>query len=313
MLPLRGKVLVTGGTGTLGSAIAKMAELYSWPCSITVFSRGEFLQAQMRSQFPSLRFVLGDVRDARAVHSVVAGHDVVIHAAAMKRIPECEAQPMECVASNLQGSINVLNACRDHNVPTVVGISTDKAVQATTVYGASKLMMEGLFKAHRSPTGRAVLVRYGNVLASRGSVLPLWEKAAREGKVLKITDPSMTRFWMTPQQAVELVSTAIGLDHGDILVPRMKSCTMGELAQWLFPGSKTAQTGKRSQEKSSEDLVHAEERFDPHGQKFLQLSEHGSESFPDGYSTLTCDRFTESELVGLYDEAKKFYGARGWD
>lgn len=258
---LAGNVLITGGTGSLGHAIVRRATAENWPCKITIFSRSELLQAQMRAKYPDLRYVLGDVRDAGRVSDAIAGHDVVIHAAAMKRIPECEAQPVECYATNVQGSINVLRACVQHGVGRVVGISTDKACRATTAYGASKLAMEKAFQA--VPEGRTVAtcVRYGNVVASRGSVIPIWREQAARGEPLTITDPHMTRFWMSIDSAVTLVLDGANARHGEIWIAKMGALSIDDMIDAAgLSGHPVKVIGLRSDEKLHEDLVHLDER-----------------------------------------------------
>lgn len=252
-------VLVTGGTGTLGHAILRAAERENWNCSFTVYSRSELRQAQMRQKFPRVRYVLGDVRDYDRLSAAVAGHDLVIHAAAMKRLDDCDRQPDECYTINTQGSINALRACQHHGIARLIGISTDKACAASTAYGASKLMMERLFAAARGST-TCTLVRYGNVVASNGSVIPIWRRQLAEGKPLGITDPGMTRFWMAPSDAVKLVSYAATLPHGTIAVPKMGSLSLAEMAAIIAPGAPHQTIGMRFAEKRHEDLVALDER-----------------------------------------------------
>lgn len=286
---LTGNVLITGGTGSLGRAIVRRATAENWPCKITIFSRSELLQAQMRATYPDLRYVLGDVRDPQRVSDAIAGHDVVIHAAAMKRIPECEAQPVECYATNVQGSINVLRACVQHGVGRVVGISTDKACKATTAYGASKLAMEKAFQA--MPEGRtiATCVRYGNVVASRGSVIPIWREQAARGEPLTITDPEMTRFWMSINSAVDLVLAGLREPHGTIRVARMRALSIADmLAAAGLADHPTRVIGLRSDEKMHEDLIHADEPVQAHHNHFLIT--------PAGRRGLTYDSATAPAL-----------------
>jgi UDP-N-acetylglucosamine 4,6-dehydratase/5-epimerase len=191
---LTGNILITGGSGTLGHALVRTAEAEGWNAQFTIYSRSELRQAQMRQKHPNCRYILGDVRDAERLKAAVAGHTLVIHAAAMKRLPECDAQPAECYATNVQGSLNVLRACQQSGVLRLIGISTDKACAATTAYGASKLAMEKLLCAAPDAPTVCTLVRYGNVVGSNGSVVPLWREQARQGRPLTITDGGMTRF-----------------------------------------------------------------------------------------------------------------------
>lgn len=254
-----GNVLITGGTGTLGQALVAALQLDA-VASITVYSRSELLQAQMRQRFPDVHYILGDVRDAERLTAAVGGHQTVIHAAAMKRLPECEAQPSECYQTNVTGSANVIRACLAGGVDRCVAVSTDKACQAISAYGASKLMMEKLVTAAAVTSGcRFTLCRYGNVVASRGSVIPLWRSQVERGDPLTLTDAGMTRFWMSEAQAVETVLLALKLSSGTILVPKLSALSIFDLAAILHPHHLVEEVGLRSIEKRHEDLIHPDE------------------------------------------------------
>lgn len=268
-MPLSGDILITGGTGTLGRAIVRAAIAEQWDCRITIYSRSEYRQAVMRAEYPQLRYILGDVRDYGRLQAAVAGHDVVIHAAAMKRLPECEAQPAECMETNVIGTDNVINACMLGNVSLCVFISTDKACRASTCYGASKLMGEALVRAAPARPTRFVLCRYGNVLASNGSVLPIWAQQASKGLPLTITDSRCTRFWMSERDAVRVIERAALLPHGECYVPKMGALNIAEMASMLHPGSDLVETGLRSLEKLHEDLVHPDEVAEDCGDHFV--------------------------------------------
>ena len=258
-MALTGNILVTGGSGTLGHAIVRTALQERWDCAITVYSRSELRQAQMRQAHAGLRYVLGDVRDYERLAAAVAGHDLVIHAAAVKRIPEAEQQPVNCYETNVVGSMNVARACIAGGVKRCIGISTDKSCRAITAYGASKLAMEKLFQAQPISQCIFTLVRYGNVVASNGSVIPLWRGQAKEGKPVTITDPEATRFWMGESEAVRLIEDAAFNGMGTIRVPKMRSLSLAELAAIVAPGTPIISTGYRSIEKKHEDLVHTDE------------------------------------------------------
>lgn len=255
-MTLSGNILITGGSGTLGQAIVRIALAERWDCSFTIYSRSELRQAEMRQRYPSLRYVLGDVRDYDRLAAAVAGHDLVIHAAAVKRIPEAEQQPVNCYETNVHGSANVVRACVASGVPRCIGISTDKACAAITTYGASKRMMEGLFQAYRETRTVFTLVRYGNVVASNGSVIPLWRQQAAAGLALTITDRRMTRFWMSERDAVCTIERAVNTPAGSIYVPKMGALGIEQMAQIIAPGCDVVETGLRSTEKLHEDLVH---------------------------------------------------------
>lgn len=290
---LSGRILITGGAGTLGTALLAQARREAWPAEFTVTGRSELRLAQLHARFPKVRTVIADVRDAEAMRLAVAGHDVVIHAAAMKRIPECEAQPAECYATNVQGSANVARACLLAGVRLAIAISTDKAAGAVTAYGASKLLMESVWRAQ--PEGETVFtaVRYGNVVASNGSVIPLWRQQAREGRVLTITDTRMTRFWMAPSDAVRLISYAADVGApGTIWVPKMGALPVAELARIVCPGAKVAETGLRSTEKLHEDLVmSAEVAQESTGYFCIGRGETGHSYTSHGARRLSADEF----------------------
>lgn len=261
---MRGRILITGGSGTLGHAILHKALREGWDAEFTVLARSELKLSMMRRRWPRLRTVVGDVRDPDCLAAAVAGHDGVIHAAAMKRIPECEEQPRECYLTNVIGSENVARACFD-TVKWVVAISTDKACQATTTYGSSKLMMESIFQAYGRKISGTVyrLVRYGNVVASNGSVVPLWREQYKASKPLTITDVRMTRFWMSPIDAVQAIEDAVFVsDYQEsvgMYVPKVASCPMTMLAAHLFPNCEFREIGLRSNEKLHESLVSFDE------------------------------------------------------
>lgn len=252
------RVLITGGSGTLGAAILRTAERENWNYSFTVYSRSELRQAQMRARYPHVRYILGDVRDYDRLAAAVAGHDLIIHAAAMKRLPECEAQPVACYQTNVEGTANVARACVAHGVKTAVFISTDKACKSISAYGSSKQLGEAIWRSY-APYGQFVGVRYGNVVASNGSVIPLWRKQAKMGVPLTLTNPDMTRFWMAPSAAVQLIVDACYLPPGAFLVPRMGALSIREMAEIIAPGTLQQIVGLRSVEKQHEDLVHPDE------------------------------------------------------
>ena len=255
---IAGNVLITGGTGSLGQAILRRAEAGRWDATFTIFSRDEAKQAVVHDRFPDSRCVLGDVRDAVSLEAAMRGADVVIHAAAYKRVPEAERQPIACIEANTVGSANVVRAARKLGTPVVVGISTDKACEPSTVYGSTKALMERMFVAEalERPKGpRFVLARYGNVIASNGSVVPAFRSQAAKGGPLLITDPAMTRFWLTLDDAVDLILGALTLPSGAILVPLCRASTMGVMAEAVAPGVPWYSIGNRGAEKPHESLM----------------------------------------------------------
>lgn len=245
-------ILVTGGTGSFGSAFV---ERYCDEHEITVFSRDENKQFEMRSRLPNARYEIGDVRDRQRLSEVMKCQEYVFHAAALKQVPSCEFFPLEAVKTNILGTDHVLDAARACGVKRVVCLSTDKAVYPINAMGISKAMME------RVATSKgAVVTRYGNVLKSRGSIVPIWEKAAKEGKPLNITNPDMTRFLLTLEESIDLVMYALENGNaGDIFVRKAPACTMGDLATAI--GGETRLIGIRHGEKMHETLVSQEEMY----------------------------------------------------
>jgi len=300
-MPLNGSILITGGSGTLGQAIVRTALAEHWDCSFTIYSRSELRQAQMRAKYPHCRYILGDVRDYDRLSAAVAGHDVVVHAAAVKRIPEAEAQPVNCYETNVIGSMNVVRACIAGGVKRCVGVSTDKACRSVTAYGASKLAMEKLFQAQQPEPTIFTLVRYGNVVASNGSVIPLWRAQAKAGQALTITDPEMTRFWMGESDAVKLIERAATEIPGSILVPKMRSLSLREMAHIIAPGAELKTIGLRSVEKRHEDLVHEDEPV-------AELSEHfriwAAERTGHSYTSYDAPRLTPNAFRAMLAESE---------
>ena len=225
------KLFITGGAGFLGRALTEHFQDV-WDMEVTVYSRDEAKHAKARSQFPDVNFIMGDILDTQRLWAAVAGHDYVIHAAAMKHVPQAETNVRECTRINIDGSRNVFDASVFQSVRSVVSISTDKACRPVNVYGYTKKIMERLAQEYATYGGTAFkTVRYGNVIASTGSVIPIFQKQARE-RVLRITDPNMTRFWLSIQEAVGLVEHALMKQtSGTILVARLAACDMVTVAK----------------------------------------------------------------------------------
>jgi len=266
-MPLSGKViLITGGTGSFGKKFTEIVLREHDPKAVRIFSRGEFLQLQMRQQFnddPRLRFFIGDVRDRDRLYRALDGVDIVVHAAALKQVPACEYNPIEAVKTNIDGAVNVINAAIDNEVEKVIAISTDKAVYPVNLYGATKLVAEKLFVQGNAYTGkhrtRFSVVRYGNVVGSRGSVIPLFLEQRRTGKIT-ITDERMTRFWITLEQGVRFVISCIErMKGGEIFVPKIPSMRIVDLADVIAPGVEREIIGIRPGEKIHECLITEEE------------------------------------------------------
>lgn len=257
-------ILITGGTGSWGTAFIKRA-LKDGPRRLVIFSRDEQKQAALEREFdhPSLRWFVGDVRDRDRLELAMRGIDICIHAAAMKIIPTCERDPYECIRTNVFGAENVARAALRCGVQQVMALSTDKAAAPLNLYGASKLAAEKLFIAANGVAAgntRYSVVRYGNVVNSRGSVIPLFKALAKEGKPLPITHPEMARFWITLPQAVEFVLTSLKMmQGGEIFVPKLPSMKVIDLAKAISPRGRQDIIGIRPGEKLHETLVTEDE------------------------------------------------------
>ena len=260
-------ILVTGGTGSFGHAFVPMALEKFNPERIIIYSRDEMKQWEMAKLFEGdkrVRFFIGDVRDRERLYRAVDGVDYVVHAAATKIVPTAEYNPFEAVKTNILGAMNLIDACIDEGVKKVVALSTDKASSPINLYGATKLASDKLFVAGNAYAGskptRFSVVRYGNVMGSRGSVLPFFWDAADKDAPLPITDPRMTRFMITLEQGVELVWKAFSdMEGGEIYVHKIPSMTITDIAQAVAPDKPTTVVGIRPGEKLHEQMIGAED------------------------------------------------------
>lgn len=258
-------VLITGGTGSFGNAFVKCMINRFHPKRLIVFSRDELKQSEMAKQidYPGMRFFIGDVRDQARLSRAFHGVDIVIHAAALKQVPTLEYNPFEAILTNVIGSENIIAAALDQNVKKVVALSTDKAVNPINLYGATKLCAEKLFVAANSYSGangtKFSAVRYGNVIGSRGSVIPLF-LAQKQTGVITITDSRMTRFWLSLDQAVDTVLYALEhMQGGEIYVPKVPAVNILDLAKIVAPGCQIKNIGIRPGEKLHEILITEDE------------------------------------------------------
>ena len=261
-------LLVTGGTGSFGKAFISYALENLNPRRVAVLSRDELKQSEMRAAFPDerMRWFLGDIRDRDRLTRAFHGVDYVVHAAALKQVDTAEYNPIEYVKTNVMGSQNVIDAAIDAGVKRVVALSTDKASSPINLYGATKLTADKLFIAANNLTqgfGTSLsVVRYGNVMGSRGSVIPLFEGLAREGRPLPITDPRMTRFWITLPQAVRFVVDSFDqMKGGELYVPRIPSMHILDLVEAIAPGAETTEIGIRPGEKLHEEMISADDSY----------------------------------------------------
>lgn len=254
-------IVVTGGTGSFGRQFARTVLRRFEPRKLIVFSRDELKQSEMSRDFPvkNIRFFIGDVRDRDRLHRAMHGVDIVVHAAAMKQVPACEYNSLEAVKTNVLGGANVVEAAIDAGVKQVLALSTDKAVSPINLYGATKLCAEKLFVQGNAYAGgggtRFSCARYGNVVGSRGSVIPLFLEQRKSGTIT-VTDRRMTRFWITLQQGVDFVIQCLGtMQGGEIFVPKIPSMYLIDLAKAIAPDCEIAYTGIRPGEKVHEVLV----------------------------------------------------------
>lgn len=231
-------ILITGGSGYFGRGFVRKA-LDMGVERICIFSRGEYAQALMRQEFgdePRLRFFIGDVRDQARLIRAMHGVDLVVHAAALKRVEVGQYNPTEMVMTNVIGAMNLIEAAMTVGVPKVVALSSDKAFEPANAYGCSKAMAETLFLAANNTAGangpKFACVRYGNVAGSTGSVIPTWRRELEQARPVRLTHPGATRFWMTRDEAVDLViRTAEGMEGGELAIPRLPAYCLADLAK----------------------------------------------------------------------------------
>lgn len=315
-------LLITGGTGSFGNAVLKRF-LHTDIKEIRIFSRDEKKQHDMRVEISSnkLKFYIGDVRDYQSIYSAIDGVDYVFHAAALKQVPSCEFYPIEAVKTNVLGTENVLTASINKGVKKVICLSTDKAVYPINAMGISKAMMEKVMVAKSRTSGNTVLVgtRYGNVMASRGSVIPLFHEQISHGQPITVTNPEMTRFMMTLDDAVELVLYAFNHGNsGDIFVQKSPASTIGELAEAMIKiynsDVEIKFIGTRHAEKLYETLLAKEEVIvaEDLGNYYrvaadnrdLNYNKYYSEGYDskkiiEDYHSHNTNRLSQSELIAL--------------
>ena len=296
-------ILITGGTGSFGKAFLSQVLQENRPSRVVIFSRDELKQYEMNQIWGNddrVRFFLGDIRDRDRLAMALRGVDYVVHAAALKQVDTAEYNPMEYVKTNILGSENVIQAAIEMGVKKVVALSTDKASSPINLYGATKLTADKLFISsnHYSVEGgtRFAVVRYGNVMGSRGSVIPFFRRIANDGGPIPITDRAMTRFWITLPQAVDFVVDSLASMHGgELYVPRIPSMRIVDLAEAIAPGVETVEVGIRPGEKLHEEMISIEDarRTVRQADRYVVqptlaiwggFHEAEGESVPDGFS-----------------------------
>lgn len=264
-------ILITGGTGSFGKKFVELVlQKYPQVKRLVVYSRDELKQYEMAqtyspSTYKAMRYFIGDVRDGERLKRACEGIDIIVHAAALKQVPAAEYNPIECIKTNVFGAENVINAALDCGVKHVVALSTDKAAAPINLYGATKLCSDKLFVAANNMKGskdmRFSVVRYGNVMGSRGSVIPFFLEKRKEG-VIPITDEAMTRFNISLEEGVEMVLHAI--EHawgGEIFVPKIPSYRITDLAEAIAPDCKQVVVGIRPGEKVHEEMITSSDSF----------------------------------------------------
>jgi UDP-N-acetylglucosamine 4,6-dehydratase/5-epimerase len=312
--PVRGKtVLITGGTGSFGRKMVQTLLRDFDPKKVIILSRDELKQYEMRGEleemFPAdklsrLRFFLGDVRDRNRLELAFRSVDMVIHAAALKQVPAAEYNPSECIATNITGAENVVAACLSNRVQRVVALSTDKACSPINLYGATKLASDKIFVAANNLSGdigtRFCVVRYGNVVGSRGSVVPFFKRLLNQGaKELPITDDRMTRFWISLDQGVAFVLSCMELTQGgEIFVPKIPATLVTDLALAMAPKAKQTIVGIRPGEKLHEMMISSDDSrstyelddryvIEPEFAEYVRKSfakVRGAKKVPEGFS-----------------------------
>ena len=291
-------ILVTGGTGSFGHTFVPMTLQRFNPRKLIIFSRDEMKQWEMAKLYGNdrrVRFFIGDVRDKDRLHRALDGVDYVVHAAATKIVPTAEYNPFECVKTNINGAMNLIDACIDQGVKRVVALSTDKASSPANLYGATKLASDKLFVAGNSYAGghdtRFAVVRYGNVMGSRGSVIPFFISRASSG-TLPITDPRMTRFMITLEQGVELVWHAFDdMVGGEIYVKKIPSMKVTDIARAVAPDAQHEIIGIRPGEKLHEQMISPEDSYHTY-------------EYPDHYKILPAIHEWSSDSARIKDGRK---------
>lgn len=308
------RVCIFGGSGSFGTAMTRKL-LNNTTADIIIYSRNEKLQFEHKQKFNSdrVKYIIGDIRDYNAVYNALDGVDYVMLASAMKHIDKCESNPSECKKTNIDGCINVINASIERNVKKLIFLSTDKATNPVTIYGCSKLFLEMYCKSVDNKNTEIIITRYGNVFGSNGSVVWLFNKLAKENKSLTITNPDMTRFFMSIDEAVDLVLYALKKGkHGDLWVYNNKSCTIQELAD-LF-SNKQEIIGCRCEEKTDEALLSIYElnHSELIDKKYFRINkEIESDIIYDvPFQSDNADRLTKKELQELLESWREYENDR---
>lgn len=312
---LEGKVLITGGTGSLGKAVLARAQREGWPAHFIIFSRDETKQNILKQKYPQHGFVLGDISRYNDLKRAMRGVDIVLHFAAYKQIPMAQNNINATIQVNVIGSQNVVDAAIDTGVRQVVATSTDKAMSPENAYGCAKKMMEYIFQdANKYNATTFHLARYGNVLLSNQSVAVLFKKQKAAGGPLTITDRRMTRFFLSLDQAIDLILLALNTTPGNIVVPKAPSTYIYQLAEVIGNGLPVVETGIRTGEKLDEGMVSESESFyveedEDHFYIHPPTDEYRNPDAPFSYMSNNPVRYiTNEELAEMIAETERLYG-----
>lgn len=312
---LEGKVLITGGTGSLGKAVLARAQREGWPARFIIFSRDETKQNILKQKYPQHEFVLGDISRYNDLKRAMRGVNTVLHFAAYKQIPMAQNNINATIQVNVIGSQNVVDAAIDTGVERVVATSTDKAMSPENAYGCAKKMMEYIFQdANKYKATNFHLARYGNVLLSNQSVAVLFKKQAEAGGSLTITDKRMTRFFLSLDQAIDLILLALNTTPGNIVVPKAPSTYIYQLADVIGDGLPIVETGIRAGEKLHEGMVSESESFyveedETHFYIHPPTDNYRNDNAPFSYTSDSPAWFMEDdELRRMIDETIQYYG-----
>jgi len=312
---LEGKVLITGGTGSLGKAVLARAQREGWPAHFIIFSRDETKQNILKQKYPQHGFVLGDISRYNDLKRAMRGVDIVLHFAAYKQIPMAQNNINATIQVNVIGSQNVVDAAIDTGVRQVVATSTDKAMSPENAYGCAKKMMEYIFQdANKYNATTFHLARYGNVLLSNQSVAVLFKKQKAAGGPLTITDRRMTRFFLSLDQAIDLILLALNTTPGNIVVPKAPSTYIYQLAEVIGNGLPVVETGIRAGEKLDEGMVSESESFyveedEDHFYIHPPTDEYRNPDAPFSYMSNNPVRYiTNEELAEMIAETERLYG-----
>jgi UDP-N-acetylglucosamine 4,6-dehydratase len=305
---LTGRVLLTGGSGTMGRAIIKRATEENWDCQIVIFSTDAMKHAKIKAQYPKVQSIIGDIRDFSTLSNAMVGCEYVLHLAAVKHIDFSEINSIDTYAVNIEGSMNVCMAAMQLGIPHVLGISTDKAAHPANCYGATKMLMEKIFIEYSRldiPT-QFHLVRMGNVLESNGSVIEAWKRRIDSGKRILITDPEMTRFWLNPNQSVDYIIKALEFGTGMTYIPLLSALSIQKLAEYTVGDVEFDQIPIRPGEKKHETLLTTEEGwYAIPGDKCFVLAPTTftrNKKWIGTHTSDTAHQLTREELIALLED-----------